>query len=65
MQTSEARCSKCGGEMKEGFLVDTVFPGSAMLEPQGENLLWANGARSSIPGPARFRHFRSHSAVTV
>jgi hypothetical protein len=54
MQESEARCSKCGREMEDGFLVDTVFPGSAMLEPQGENVLWAKGNRSSVPKPAWF-----------
>jgi hypothetical protein len=37
--------------MEDGFLVDTVFPGSATLQPQGENLLWAKGSRSAIPKP--------------
>ncbi len=40
--------------MEDGFLVDTVFPGSAMLDPQGESLLWARGKRSSISKPAWF-----------
>jgi hypothetical protein len=59
MSKSETRCSKCDGEMEDGFLVDTVFPGSAMLEPQGENLLWAKGSRSSIPKPAWFSKLTS------
>ena len=59
MHDMETRCSKCGSEMEDGFLVDTVFPGSAMLEPQGENLLWAKGSRSSVPMPGWFSKLKS------
>jgi hypothetical protein len=54
MPKAKTICAKCGGTMEEGFLVDTIFPGSAMLEPQGESVLWARGKRSSIPKPAWF-----------
>jgi hypothetical protein len=59
MHASKAPCSKCGGEMEDGFLVDTVFPGSGMLEPQGENLLWARGSRSAVPKPGWFSKLTS------
>jgi hypothetical protein len=45
--------------MEVGFLVDTIFPGSAALEPQGENLLWAKGKRSAIPKPSWFSKLTS------
>ena len=51
MQISETRCSKCGGEMESGFLVDTIYPGNAFVERQGENLLWARGNRPDVPKP--------------
>jgi len=40
--------------MENGFLVDTVFPGTAALAPQGERLVWAKGNRSEIPDPSWF-----------
>jgi hypothetical protein len=52
MPDTKTRCAKCGSEMEDGFLVDTVFPGSPVLEPQGESLLWAKGSRSEIPKPS-------------
>jgi hypothetical protein len=45
--------------MEDGFLVDTVFPGNAALEPQGENLLWAKGSRSAVPTPGWFSKLTS------
>ena len=51
MQISETRCPKCGNQMESGFLIDIVFPGSAALEPQGENMRWAQGRRSEVPRP--------------
>jgi hypothetical protein len=54
MQNPEIRCSKCGGEMEYGFLIDTVYPGSAVEERQGENLLWTKGSRANIPRPGFF-----------
>jgi hypothetical protein len=53
------QCPKCGHDMENGFLVDTVFPGSPVLEPQGENLLWAKGGRAEVPKPNWFSKLAS------
>lgn len=49
MQPLETHCPKCNSEMESGFLVDIIFPGTAVLEPQGESLSWAKGSRSQVP----------------
>ena len=59
MQDSMPQCAKCHGPIEDGFLVDTVFPGSAMLEPQGEHLLWAKGSREAVPKPGWFSKLTS------
>jgi hypothetical protein len=45
--------------MESGFLVDTVFPGSPVLEPQGENVVWAKGDRSAVLKPHWFSKLAS------
>jgi hypothetical protein len=65
MHDSSAHCTKCGGEMEGGFLVDTIFPGNAMLEPQGENLLWAKGSRDAIPKPTWFSKLTSRLGFPI
>jgi hypothetical protein len=59
MPDSDVRCAKCGGELEDGFLVDTIFPGTVVMEPQGENLLWAKGSRSEVPKPGWFSQISS------